>query len=568
MEFEILDAEALKALDADALRKYIADALAAARAILAEDDVTQEAIDNAQAIVDSKAAAEGVLGEIEAKDAERLAKAKALRDALGGDADEDADEDEADEAETDGGADAEAEAEEEALVASTRTVTVPVHESAAARAARLQEKPKPTPKRSRATLVASADVPGLSAGQTFDSLDGIADGTHAVLASLARARGSKTRIEKSIATVSLGRDDDLVASRYPDGTSLMAAAANEQRLAGATGAKGLVAAGGWCAPSETLYDLCGEESRDGLFQVPSVQVDRGGLNFTKGPQFSAFYAGNYFNLTEAQVIGGTEKECVTIPCPTFTDVRLEAFGVCIEVPILTEAAYPELVQRWISGTLVAHDHRRSMLLINKALAIAGSAVTVANPWPTASGSVLAAVELVVLGERQRWRLSFNETLEAVFPFWIKAALRADLSIRTGVDMLSVTDQQIESWFAARGIRPQFVYGWQPLTGTSSGAGPVIDFPSTLEILVYPAGALVQGTKDVITLNGVYDSVGLATNNYTALFTEEGISLMNPCREVRRVSLNLQVTGLTAAALINQDWGTAATTPAAPPTVVA
>lgn len=566
MEFEILDAEALKALDADALRKYRDEALAAARALLAGDDVSQEAIDNAQAIVDSKAVAEAALAEIEAKEAERLAKAQALRDALGTEDEGEDAEDEAKEGEEPAEESAEAEAKEPVTASGTRTVHVPVRESAASRAAKRQEKPVEEVARPKAAITAAADVPGYSAGQEVDGIDGIKDGVEAVMTSLARTRGA-TRVEKAIATITLGRTDGLVASNYPDGVSLMDAARDQKRLASEHGKGSLLAAAGWCAPSETLYDLCGSESLDGLIDLPSVQVDRGGVRFTKGPQFADFYAGASFHFTEAQLIAGVEKECVVIPCPTFQDVRLDAFGVCIGVDIPLESAYPEVVQRWTEGTLTAHAHRRSALLIQKALTIAGAAVTVANPWPTATGSILTALELVVMGERQRYRLPFNETMEAAFPFWIKAAIRADLAIRTGVDTLAVTDEQINAYFASRGVRAQFLYNWQPLVGTSTGAGPVIDFPSTLEILVWPAGSLVQGTKDIITLNGVYDSTGLAENRYTALFTEEGISLMNPCHEVRRVSIALQVTGLTAAAIINQDWGTASSTPAAPNVIV-
>ncbi len=40
----------------------------------------------------------------------------------------------------------------------------------------------------------------------------------------------------------------------------------------------LVAAAGWCAPSETIYDLCEQESMDGILSLPEVTADRGGFN--------------------------------------------------------------------------------------------------------------------------------------------------------------------------------------------------------------------------------------------------------------------------------------------------
>ena len=415
-----------------------------------------------------------------------------------------------------------------------------------------------TPSRGRATITAAADLPGVSLGSTFESMRDLREPTQRVLEAL--ARGTSGRTEKPIAQFNLQRSDDLYAEGDLSFQEALDRAVDETRLPGGS----LIAAGGWCAPSETIYDLCEGETLEGLWDIPSVNVARGGLNFTKGPQFSDFYglSANFINQTEAQAIAGTPKPCVSITCPPFTDVRLGVTGLCFTVPILTEAAYPELVQRYVNGLTVAHAHYKSLDLITRALAIAGAAVPVVNPWPTLSGSLLAALELVVNGERQRYRLGLNATLEAVLPFWIKAALRADLSIRNGVDYLSVTDQMVDAWFSERGIRAQYVYGWQPLVPTSAGAGVAIDYPATLEVLVYPAGTFVQGTKDVITLNGVYDAAGLALNQYTGLFTEEGISLMNMCYTPKRISLPMDITGLTAAAFINQDYGTV------PPKIVA
>src|SRR5690606_1060125 len=51
----------------------------------------------------------------------------------------------------------------------------------------------------------------------------------------------------------------------------------EERLTASTNAATLVAAGGWCAPSEPLYDLFTVASRDGLLDLPTIGVSRGGV---------------------------------------------------------------------------------------------------------------------------------------------------------------------------------------------------------------------------------------------------------------------------------------------------
>src|SRR3546814_6343740 len=86
-------------------------------------------------------------------------------------------------------------------------------------------------------------------------------------------------------------------------------------------------------------------------------------------------------------------------------------------------------------------------------------------------------------------------------------------------MLSVTNAQINAWFTQRGISAQFVYDWQDI-GTTAASG-FLSWPNTVDFLLYPAGTWVKGAADVITLDTIYDSVGLGQNNYTALFTEEG-----------------------------------------------
>lgn len=400
----------------------------------------------------------------------------------------------------------------------------------------------------KATIVAAANLPGGQSGDlTMREVAEIAiDRFKRMPKEGTLAPGSYQQF--SVAQIHKGRNDGLVV---PEGASqdtifeLVKEAGNEKRLTGGS----LTAAAGWCAPSETVYDLCANESTDGIWDIPELQVRRGGLNFTKGPDFSDIYALGGFDLTEAEVEAGTEKTCWAVPCPDFTDVRLDAVGICITAGLLQRAAYPEIVDRYLQGGVIAHQHRIAAKLIADANTVAGAALSLTNVFPNAL-SLLHALELVAEGERQRYRLPFGATLEVVLPRWIRPALRADLANRTGVELTNVTDAQLNAHFTNRGLRVQFVYNYQPLTLTSNVAA---DYPSTLEALIYPAGTFTKLTDDVISLSTVYDSTNLKVNAYTALFFEEGVALANTCWAPRRISLPLSVSGLTAAANINQDW---------------
>lgn len=405
------------------------------------------------------------------------------------------------------------------------------------------------PNRALPVIRAAADVPTFATGSTLKDLNDVTEGFIQRFANFPKGKVGQMQNRYGVAHITKQRTDGLTVDNFRSVQDLIQAASVEARLPGGS----LTAAGGWCAPSETLYDLCTIESTDGLWDLPEVQVNRGGIIFTKGPSFEDFYAyaATAFQ-TEAEAEAGTVKVCIPVECPPFEEVRLDAAYACVSAGILTNAAYPELIRRYIEGTLIAQRHAVSARMIEAAEAITGPAIPVPDVWPNAL-SLLHTLELVAEGERERFRMSRAATLEVILPFWVRPALRADLANRTGVDLTNVTDAMLDSHFTNRGIRVQWLYNYQPLALT---AGIATDYPDTLETIMYPAGTFVMLTDDVIRLDAVYDSVGLSTNTYTAIFAEEGVALANVCHDPRRLSLAFDVTGLTAAALINQDFGVA------------
>ena len=338
--------------------------------------------------------------------------------------------------------------------------------------------------------------------------------------------------------------DELVITEHTDDMAVLAEAGRESRLPG----ESLVAAGGWCAPSETIYDFCEGETLDGLISLPEVNVKRGGINYTKGPQFSDFYGvpwtdGAGFLQTETEAIAGTTKDCFTIDCPEFTEVRLDAVGLCIKVPILTEAAYPELIRRVTSGAMTAQQHRISVEIIDRIVTLTGAARVIAGLGSTVSDS-LEGLELLADQRREQFRLSLSASLEVILPFWVKGMYRSDLARRQGVAAEAISDAQIMAHFAARNLAVQFVYGWQPMSGFASPPAEV--YPATYQALLYPAGTFVVGKADVINLSAVYDAASLEVNVYTGVFTEQGILVAEMCYDSDLVTLPVCNAGRTGA----------------------
>lgn len=405
-----------------------------------------------------------------------------------------------------------------------------------------------------------ADVPGFAADSdaSFEDLavaldrrlQGFNSGAYAAAARAGRAMSER----HSLAVVRKHFDERAIVSSPESADAAMAFAVNEKNLPGGS----LVAAGGWCAPSETVYDLIEDESRDGLISLPEINVTRGGIKFTKGPKFADLYAAPSFNFTEEEAKAGKylpdtanqgvnkvgAKPVYNVPCTDFEDVRLSAAGLHIQANLLQQRGYPELVARTIRGALVAHEHKMSERII-AAMETQSTAVSMDAGQIGAAAPILTAIELQVEHYRYAQRLSRSTTLEAVFPYWVHGAIRTDLSRRQGVDLTDVNDARIDAWFKARGVNPQFVYDWQALTGDASAFKA---WGASLKFLLYSAGTFVKGGQDVITLDTVYDSTLLGQNDYTALFTEEGYLVAKRGHDARVVTVPINPNGGTGTGI--------------------
>lgn len=419
-----------------------------------------------------------------------------------------------------------------------------------------EETPVEDTSRARLTV---ADVPGFAADSdaSFEDLavaldrrlQGFNSGAYGAAARAGRAMSER----HSLAVVRKSFDERATVGSPESADAAMAFAVNEKNLPGGS----LVAAGGWCAPSETVYDLLEDESRDGLISLPEINVTRGGIKFTKGPKFADLYAAPSFNFSEEDAKAGKylpdaagggnkvgAKPVYQVPCTDFEEVRLSAAGMHIQAGLLQQRGYPELVARTIRGALVAHEHKMSERVI-AAMEAQSTAVSLDTGQIGALAPVLTAIELQVEHYRYAQRLSRSTTLEAVFPYWVRGAIRTDLSRREGVDLIDVPDSRIDAWFRSRGVNPQFVYDWQALTGE---AGTFKVWGGSVKFLLYSAGTFVKGGQDVITLDTVYDSTLLGQNDYTALFTEEGYLVAKRGHDARVVTVPLNPNGGTGTGI--------------------
>lgn len=437
---------------------------------------------------------------------------------------------------------------------------------------------RPTDNAPRTVITASADVAGFAPGQQLSTTE-LADAANVKLQSFPSGYVEmKAPMRASVARINLPFSDDLVADGKND-QDVIDHAADYTRLEGGS----LVAAGGWCAPSETLYELGGilADANAGLINLPEVQAKRGGLRFTEGPDYTAIYnaSGLGFIQTEAQAIAGsgfttptggtvagTEKPFYRVPCPSFTDVRAEAAGMGIVAGILANDAYPEMTREVMEHALIAHSHRVNTRSITRMVAESGSAIVLAL-GPSATTAVLNTIDIQITDYRYANRMPDNAELEIVLPLWLKPVVRSDQAVRNGSNVseaLEVTDQKIDAWFKARHAVVQWVYDWQDaFSGVSGGFGSataITSWPDTVDILIYKAGAFVRSRGEVINLDAIYDSTNIKQNDYHALFIEEKLLVIKRRWKSRLVRVALSLNGTVGAPQILDADGKIVVTP--------
>lgn len=404
----------------------------------------------------------------------------------------------------------------EAMAASAGT-RKPVAKTSVKPRAVAAAKTQVTERGSNLTIVASSDIPNVPTGKVLDR-DGLSEALHA------RARGLRDGSDSVLVASIINNAPKNDVSKAMDDESIRKVWANAHDV------ESLVASGGWCAPSDTVYDfVCDYEAMPDSLDLPSITSTRGGLRYPESPLLADVYAdvNSGFTWTEANDIaaatpGGPTKPCFVIPCPDFQEVRLQAQGICVTAGNLTDRAYPELTNRYIDLVMTAHAHRMNALTIAKVVAASTAVVPTQDADLGATESLFGAIEFLVA----RWRDSFfagaDFKLEGVLPRWAKGVIRRDLARRNGQDWENITDAEITSAFSEIGVRMQFVSNYQPLDAAA------LIYPASVEVLLYPAGAHTRLDGGSLDLGVVRDSTLNATNDYTAAWSEEFWAVVSRC----------------------------------------
>lgn len=427
------------------------------------------------------------------------------------------------------------------------------------------------PNAASVAITASVDIPGVGAGQSLPTLE-----------ALGEAFRSKAKAVPTTQYGDVGAPRHLVASlrnqfehTVDDRTS---ASTIEELWHSMTQQRGqadaLLAGGGWCAPSEVMYDFFNiADAPVGLIDLPTVGVSRGGIRFPVSPSIgdvffqaagsnpaSGFggFAFPFSNASDpwlwteaddiATVTGSVNKPTLRVPCPTYDEARLEAYGISLTAGNLTDDAYPEATQNFIRLLRAAYAHVINARLISLMVARSTSAIALGAANKPAAQTLLNGVELAAIDYRAKFAMREDAVLEVVLPRWTLAVIRADLAWRTNVERESVSDAQITAWFSDRAVRPQFVSDWQ-VRGT--GQFGRVDtnmtaWPTSVDFMLYAAGTFLHGNGLQLDLGVIRDSALNAENDHTALWAEEAHLVARVGHESRLYRATLAVNGSGSA----------------------
>jgi hypothetical protein len=390
--------------------------------------------------------------------------------------------------------------------------------------------------RSVIELTAAVDVPGFRPGQTFD----LPDVTSAVIRraqSLTTAGGGVGMV----ASYQLPFPAELVvndATSAPEGSLATIRAADQSRLEGGS----LTASGGWCAPSETVYSFTERSCPDMLWDLPEIQLNRGGLRFFREPILDV-NAMTWVH-TEQDDVAGNEKPCFVIPCPAPLEVRAEAQGVCLQYGILTSRFFPELIDMYVRQSMVAHEIRMKTRAYDLARAAATAVTTTASF--AAFSAVYGAVALQAADMIERYNLCEGTPLEVVFPFWNRNLFLADIARQQGRDISDLDPRIIEAAFERLDVSVQWARGLAPDVPTNiGGAVPAVAWPADVEFLIHEAGAFQLGRGPEINLGIIIDTTTMATND-AKQFSEEAVALIDRAGTARRVTVTVCPNGTVGA----------------------
>lgn len=437
----------------------------------------------------------------------------------------------------------------------------------------------PSDRRPKATatvttaITAGADIPGVPMGSDLPNMSAIAEAMSKRMHGMRRTSGGDGE-QHTVATIVTSFPEDRVLRSGE-------AESNKLKIEKVASPEAVVAAGGFCAPLETNYDILGfgVTNRPVRDSLASFNADRGGIRWMNtpvlgdiptydydGPESTSsmtdYDTGDYPNgaaisvwniaADEEAVDGTPTKPCFRIQCIGESEAYLEAVPVCLTIGNLMARAFPELIEANNNLALVTHARFAEQRLLRKIGALS-TQVTGTARILGAARDFFNQADRAAVAYRHRHRLDDNEALRVIVPTWLKNLMRADLVMEMPGDgkdaNFELAEAKINRWFAVRNLNVTWhIDGEAGQYFTPQGTGALVDYPNEVVWYLFAEGTFLFLDGGTLDLGLVRDSTLNATNDYK-MFAETFEGVAKRGVESYRVVSALRATG-EAAALVD------------------
>lgn len=395
-------------------------------------------------------------------------------------------------------------------------------------------------------ITAGADIPGVTAGSSFDGMSDVAEAFAKRLHGLRRVNGGdgEQHIVASLST------------QYPDARQLGSdAEENWAKIQEVAGPAAITASGGFVAPLQTRYDVFGIGTNDRPVRdsLARFQADRGGIRFIVPPVLNDYGSavGVWTTTLDTAYGSGTSvssatKDSLVVAAASETTATADAVTLQMQFGNLSTRAYPELIARHNELGLIQHAREAEQNLLSK-IATASTAVTSTSVLGFAADFLLQ-VGRAASNYRLYHRMDPNAALRVIAPIWVKAAIRADLALQMpGDGQMAATDGEIENLLKVRGINVTWTLdrGTGTSTPAAQGSGAMNEFGDTFVWFLFAEGTFLFLDGGTLDLGIIRDSTLVGTNDYK-MFVETFEGLAKVGVESVAVTSTIQVNGARAA----------------------
>jgi hypothetical protein len=378
----------------------------------------------------------------------------------------------------------------------------------------IPEDRKPVVTASAVKVTAGADIPGYSAGSEFGSMEEVSQAFVRRLDSIRRATGGDGDQHLVATIVATAGEDRQLNPNDPEG--------NWEKIRKVTSPEAITAAGGWCAPLETKYDIfgLGSAARPVRDALAGFQASRGGIRFTEPPKLgdNAAAVGLWTAAVDAAPAAAV-KAFLAIECAPEQTATVDAVTLQLEFGNLMARAFPELVTRNNELALIEHARLGELTLLSK-IGAASTAVTSAFTLGVARDFLLS-IGRAAAAYRSRHRMERTDPLRVIAPAWVLDAMREDLAYGLPGDHLAAADSEISGYLSARNVS----ISWHMDDAfPAQAAGALVDFPTTIVWYLFAEGTFLFLDGGTLDLGIVRDSALVSTNDYR-MFVEtfEGVA---------------------------------------------